>query len=101
MVDNHKAFLESLITNQGPFNGSYETYWPFNAEDTPRHAGRLTDSRANFLVNRSVLRNIRSRKFSAIKVTYARLRVDVCACDAKSNNFNLKIVFLSHFSTDI
>jgi len=35
MADNHKALLESLITNQGPFNGSYETHWPFNAEDTP------------------------------------------------------------------
>lgn len=35
MVDNHKALLESLITNQGPLNGSYETHWPFNAEDTP------------------------------------------------------------------
>lgn len=36
MMDNHKAFLESLITNQVPLNGSYETHWPFNAEDTPR-----------------------------------------------------------------
>lgn len=57
MVDNHKALLESLITDQGPLNGSYETHWPFNAEDTARHAGRLTDSRANFLVSRFILRN--------------------------------------------
>lgn len=31
---NHKTLLQSLITNQGPFNGSYETYWPFNAKNT-------------------------------------------------------------------
>lgn len=59
MADNHKALLESLITNQGPLNGSYETHWPFNAEDTARRAGRLTDSRANFLVGRFALRNTR------------------------------------------
>lgn len=57
MVDNHKALPESLITNQGPLNGSYETHWPFNAENTTRRAGRLTASRANFLVSRFVLRN--------------------------------------------
>jgi len=62
MADNHKALLESLITNQGPFNGSYETHWPFNAEDTPRRAGRLTDSRANFRVNHFILRNVRSSR---------------------------------------
>lgn len=56
MGNNRKTLVESLITNQGPLNGSYETYWPFNAEDTPRNAERLTGSSANFLVNHSVLR---------------------------------------------
>lgn len=36
---NHKILFQSLITNQGPFNSSYETHWPFNAENTPRLMG--------------------------------------------------------------
>lgn len=63
MADNHKALLERLITNQGPFNGSHETHWPFNAEDTTRHAGRLTGLRANFLVRPFVLHNTRRQTF--------------------------------------
>lgn len=55
MGDNHKILLESLITNQGPLNGSYETHWPFNGEDAPINAERLTSSSANFLVNHSLL----------------------------------------------
>lgn len=56
MGDNHKILLEGLITNQGPLNGSYETHWPFNDEDAPINAERLTSSSANFLVNHSLLR---------------------------------------------
>lgn len=63
---NRKTLLQSLITNQGPLNGSYETYWPFNAENTPRLAGWLTVSRANFLVNCFVLRNIRCQIFTNV-----------------------------------
>lgn len=55
MGDNRKILLESLITNQGPLNGSYETHWPFNGEDAPINAERLTISSANFLVNHSIL----------------------------------------------
>lgn len=68
MGDNHKILLESLITNQGPLNGSYETHWPFNGEDAPINAGRLTSSSANFLVNHSPspLRHFPTRKLKII-----------------------------------
>lgn len=57
MEDNRKALLESLITNQGLFNGSHETYWPFKTEDAPGNVGGLTSSSANFLVNHSAFRS--------------------------------------------